>query len=306
MPKIIKDHKKLDSYLLPLLLFILMVSIGYLGYSDYQTSTELAKTNTELAEKTKNINDINEKIFDIETIILSTQADNLTLAEALEQAKQQSSSLSEEFEKVNNTVEDLEKLTTTDQELLQKYSKVYFLNEHYAPTDLKTIPSRYTYDTNRKYEIHEQVYPYLVDLLEDAEDDGLSLEIISAFRSFGEQAVLKGNYTVTYGAGTANQFSADQGYSEHQLGTTVDFTNPIVASTFSGFSQSEEYKWLLNNAYKYGFTLSYPENNSYYEFEPWHWRFVGKRLARNLHNKDKNFYDLTQREIDEYIIYLFD
>jgi D-alanyl-D-alanine carboxypeptidase len=86
---------------------------------------------------------------------------------------------------------------------------------------------------------------------------------------------LKSQYRVTYGAGTANSFSADQGYSEHQLGTTVDFTTPKVGGTLTGFDKTDSYKWLQNNAYKYGFILSYPSSNGYYIFEPWHWRFVG-------------------------------
>jgi D-alanyl-D-alanine carboxypeptidase len=203
------------------------------------------------------------------------------------------------------TPDDLEKIAKTDPELLQKYSKVFFLNEHYAPSDLDRIDKKWTWDKNRTYQIHGKVSKHLEDLLEDAEDDGLDLLVVSAFRSFGEQAELKGNYTVQYGAGSANTFSADQGYSEHQLGTTVDFTTPTVAGTFSGFAQTEEYKWLRKNAQKYGFTMSYPENNQFYEFEPWHWRFVGKDLADDLHDDNRFFYDLTQREIDKYILDLF-
>jgi D-alanyl-D-alanine carboxypeptidase len=111
---------------------------------------------------------------------------------------------------------------------------------------------------------------------------------------------------VTYGAGTANQFSADQGYSEHQLGTTVDFTTSSVGATFSGFEDTESYRWLRDEAHRYGFVLSYPPNNSYYQFEPWHWRFVGVDLAQDLHQDDTYFYDLDQREINEYLITLFD
>jgi len=110
---------------------------------------------------------------------------------------------------------------------------------------------------------------------------------------------------VTYGSG-ANQFSADQGYSEHQLGTSVDFTIPANGAMFSKFESDPAYSWLVENAHKYGFTLSYPKGNAYYKFEPWHWRFVGVALATHLHNENKYFYDLVQREIDVYLIKLFD
>ena len=108
-----------------------------------------------------------------------------------------------------------------------------------------------------------------------------------------------------YGSG-ANSFSADQGYSEHQLGTTIDFTTEEIGASSSVFGKTTAYQWLLENAYKYGFILSYPEANKYYQFEPWHWRFVGRGLAEKLHQEGKNFYDLDQREIDEYLISFFD
>jgi D-alanyl-D-alanine carboxypeptidase len=153
--------------------------------------------------------------------------------------------------------------------------------------------------------IHTKVLPYLLDLLKTARNNGLDLKIISAYRSFGEQSTLKGAYTVNYGSG-ANTFSADQGYSEHQLGTTIDFTNTSVGSSFSGFSKTKEYEWLMQNAYKYGFMISYPQENTFYQFEPWHWRFVGRNLANKLHEDNKNFYDLDQRTIDAYLISIFD
>jgi zinc D-Ala-D-Ala carboxypeptidase len=149
------------------------------------------------------------------------------------------------------------------------------------------------------------VYPFLIEMLTDAKDDGINLLVVSAYRSFDKQKDLKSAYAVQYGTG-ANTFSADQGYSEHQLGTTIDFTTDAMGGALTGFEKTEAYAWLQKYAHKYGFTLSYPEANDYYIFEPWHWRFVGEDLARDLHNDGKYFYDLDQREISEYLISLFD
>jgi zinc D-Ala-D-Ala carboxypeptidase len=63
---------------------------------------------------------------------------------------------------------------------------------------------------------------------------------------------------------------------------------------------------MKDNAYKYGFTLSYPESNTYYTFEPWHWRFVGEDLARDLRSDKAYFYDWDQRKIDGYLVNIFD
>lgn len=206
---------------------------------------------------------------------------------------------------LGSTLGTLEKLSQTDEELLKKYSKVYFLNENYSPAKLSDIDTKFVYPENNELQIHSDVNPYLKRLLEGALSDGIDLRIASAFRSYDRQASLKYGYKMLYGSG-ANQFSADQGYSEHQLGTTVDFTTPSVGGVFSSFESDKAYKWLLNNAHNYGFVLSYPKGNVFYKFEPWHWRFVGIELATKLHNEGKYFYDLDQREIDTYLIKLFD
>jgi D-alanyl-D-alanine carboxypeptidase len=79
-----------------------------------------------------------------------------------------------------------------------------------------------------------------------------------------------------------------------------------LGGMLDGFDKTSAYQWMLNNAYKYGFILSYPKNNGYYVFEPWHWRFVGIKLATDLHSQGKNFYDLDQRTIDGYLVSVFD
>jgi len=217
--------------------------------------------------------------------------------------------LGQEKEKVvelTGTVDVLEKLTTLDPELLKKYSKIFFLNEHYTPAQPFAIPNEYKYLEEREVQIDVAVWPYLQKLLAKAKADGVTIYVLSGYRSFGEQGDLKSKYSVTYGAGTANQFSADQGYSEHQLGTTVDLITTGLGGQLDGFDGTTSFAWLQANAHKYGFVLSYPKNNSYYIFEPWHWRFVGVKLATDLHNQGKFFYDLDQRTLDGYLLYIFD
>lgn len=215
----------------------------------------------------------------------------------------------DEFEKkvqeVSESVGTLEKLRSLDKELLKKYSRVYFLNEHYEPKELTTIDETFVFDEGKTLYIHKNVREYLEDMLADAKSDGAELTVLSAYRSFGEQADLKNGYVVKYGSG-ANTFSADQGYSEHQLGTTVDLGTPLNGRSWNTFDQTKGYAWLLKNAHQYGFTLSYPKGNTYYQYEPWHWRFVGVALATYLHEEDLHLYELSEREIDSYLITIFD
>lgn len=206
---------------------------------------------------------------------------------------------------ISGTVGVLQKLSQTDEELLQKYSKIYFLSENYIPSRLTYLHEDYLFDSSMPKQIHAGVELFLTDMLDSAKNAGFDLKIVSAYRSFEEQMSVKTGYKVVYGSG-ANKFSADQGYSEHQLGTTVDLTTPKLKTLSVQFEKDPAYAWLLENAYRFGFVLSYPKGNVYYQYEPWHWRFVGIELARRLKNEDKYFYDLTQREIDQYLVYVFD
>jgi len=252
------------------------------------------------------------RISELENV-LATTTENLTmitgereaLAGELHVERERNEGFESQIENIADTVGVLDKLSKTDKELLQKYSKVYFLNEHYIPDSLSTIDKEWLYNEDLEKQIHKKVEPFLEDMLEEALEDDVQIWIVSAYRSWGEQANLKSAYTVHYGSG-ANTFSADQGYSEHQLGTAVDFTTVGLGGGLDGFGGTEAFEWLVENAHKYGFVLSYDENNQYYIYEPWHWRFVGEDLARDLHRDDAHFYDWDQRKIDEYLISIFD
>ncbi|HEX5774593.1 MAG TPA: M15 family metallopeptidase [Candidatus Paceibacterota bacterium] len=272
-------------------IILLAAATGYLGYRLVQT--------TETADAAK------VEATRLEEALAESQFENRSLEEALAFEQAKTGSFERQIKDIAGTVGTLEKLATIDPELLAKYSKVYFLNENYIPTELASIDEKYLSDPSRELQIHARAEPHLTALLEAAEEDDITLEVASAYRSFGTQAALKSNYTVQYGSG-ANRFSADQGYSEHQLGTTVDFTSPEIGGALVGFDTTEAYAWLVKHAHRYGFVLSYPAGNAYYQYEPWHWRYVGRALAEDLRDEDKHFYDLDQRTIDTYLVNLFD
>ena len=255
------------------------------------SSEELAIASTSVAALTKQLTD------------LGVERDELATNYTVELDRNED--FEKQIKKIGKTVGILDKLSKTDEELLQKYSKVYFLNEHYVPESLKNIEPAYVYDESRTFQLHSKVTPNFNKMVEAAKAEGIDLWVISAYRSFQTQAQLKGAYTVTYGSG-ANAFSADQGFSEHQLGTTVDFTTKGLGGGLNGFESTPAYTWLKDNAHKYGFTLSYSEGNAYYVFEPWHWRFVGEDLADDLKRANATFYDWDQRKIDAYLIKIFD
>ncbi len=280
----------------------LLVLSGVGTYQYISLTKALAESERSLRE-TQRLAQENESRL-IQELATKTE-ENITLAGTLRALEDENAEGKRTVRTLSSTVNDLEKIVATDPELLAKYSKVYFLNENYAPRALAEIPSEYGFQPDRSYEVHAEVSPRVTKMLEDAKEDGLSLMVASAYRSFSAQAALKSGYRVRYGTG-ANAFSAEQGYSEHQLGTAIDFTTPTVGGTFVGFDRTDEYAWLTKHAWKYGFVLSYPKGNSYYQYEPWHWRFVGRDLAERLHEDEDWFYDLDQRTIDTYLGVLFD
>lgn len=285
-----------ESRLLLIAIAALIIFSAFGGYKYYTLNKDSAATKA----------DLGNKITDLESRLAQAAHDNTSLSDALYAEQAKNLEFENQIEQITGAVGKLEKLSKTDPELLKKYSKIYFLNENYQPARLVRLTSSYLFNKNDEEYISSQVLPFLKKLMDAADDEGLDLKITSGYRSFGTQATLKSNYTVTYGAGTANAFSADQGYSEHQLGTTVDFTTPTVGAPLTGFEKTPEYAWLVANAYKYGFELSYPEGNAFYLYEPWHWRFVGTKLTKKLRTDNVNFYDMEQRDIDKYLINLFD
>lgn len=295
------QHTSRYEITVSVLLAIALLGLAGGGYYTYTLTTTIEDQQQALATTT-------QKLATTSDALARTREANTNLRETLEAKSEELNGLKEQVEEITGSISTIERRQKLDEELLKKYSKVYFLDENYWPSDLTKIDDEWIAEANEEESehFHEKAWPFLEEMLEDADDDDVELRIISAFRSFGEQGSLKSHYNVVYGESTANQFSASQGYSEHQLGTTLDFTTPELGARYEQFDTTEAYEWLQDNAHRYGFVLSYPENNQYYQFEPWHWRFVGEDLAEDLDDRDMNFYDMKQREIDEYLVDIFE
>lgn len=115
-----------------------------------------------------------------------------------------------------------------------------------------------------------------------ARKDGMSITVVSGYRSYDTQKWLYNKYIEEDGKKEADTYSARPGHSEHQTGLAVD-----INSVEDKFENTPEGKWLNNNAYKYGWILRYTKDGQEvtgYIFEPWHYRYVGKKLAQELYN----------------------
>lgn len=162
---------------------------------------------------------------------------------------------------------------------------IYKVPKSYAPSDLVS-----TSRANIKgggY-VRRFVIPYLADLAKAAKNAGAGLRVISAYRSYRSQARLYRREVERYGVKTARRSVARAGHSEHQLGVTIDFGAASTSGDVSQrFARTAAGKWMKQNAWKYGWVMSYPPNRTnatcYYS-EPWHFRFVGLKAAAAIHN----------------------
>lgn len=159
---------------------------------------------------------------------------------------------------------------------------IYKLPEDYAPNDLVSAREA---GLSPDYRLRSLVIPDLTALIQAAKDAGLGLELQSAYRSYAYQATVFQGWVKKQGEEAALQSSARPGHSEHQLGTAMDFRSAGGPAPWDleDWATTPEGAWLAENAWQYGFVMSYPkgkQNITCYVYEPWHYRYVGKAVAK--------------------------
>ncbi len=142
------------------------------------------------------------------------------------------------------------------------------------PEDLRELDdySRILTLSRQGHKLRGIVLPQLLAMNEAAKQEGLSLLISSTYRSYEYQKMLFNRYVERDGLEEAERYSARPGHSQHQLGTVIDF-----GSIDETFAETPEGKWLYTNAWKYGFSLTYPkglEDLTGYMWESWHYRYI--------------------------------
>ena len=176
-----------------------------------------------------------------------------------------------------------------------------FANPRYQPSDLRlvsvpTLPGR----SQDERSLRAVLMPDLEKLVAAARAAGVTLRVGSGYRSYATQASLFASYARRHGEAEASRFSSRPGYSEHQSGLAVDFAGADQTCWVDDcFERTAAGKWLAAHAHEYGFILRYPkgkEKITGYQYEPWHFRYVGRELAGALHQSG-----LTMEEAWPYI-----
>mgnify|MGYP002747596162 FL=1 len=163
-----------------------------------------------------------------------------------------------------------------------------FKQPTYVPSDLQTadvptLPGRGPEERS----LRAAIMPDLKALMAAAESAGSPVRLGSGYRSYQTQVGLFNRYARQVGEAQAARFSARPGYSEHQSGLALDFGSPDGKCWVDDcFKNTKAGKWLAAHAHEYGFILRYPEGKQSivgYQYEAWHFRYVGRELAGALH-----------------------
>lgn len=143
---------------------------------------------------------------------------------------------------------------------------------------------------NESMKIRSDVAKAIQQMFADAKKAGLNPLFSSGYRSYNYQVTLYNGYVNSDGQAEADKQSARPGYSEHQTGLSFDICDANNCQLEQAFVDTPLGKWVAENAYKYGFTIRYKENKqdiTGYIYEPWHLRYVGLDLAKEVHKTNQ-------------------
>lgn len=181
--------------------------------------------------------------------------------------------------------------------------KGFTLDSSYEPEDLVVPNLPVSPDCTDQPKLREEAAKALEEMAAEAKKEGYELVINSAYRSYSEQKEIYDDYFKKYDEVTASGLVSLPGASEHQTGLGVDLTSASVVQLkaqgeVAFFGDSVEGKWTIANAYRFGFILRFPTDQSHItgiSNEPWHFRYVGKKAASKMH--DNNW------TLEEYCLY---
>lgn len=179
------------------------------------------------------------------------------------------------------------------------------LSKNYIPNNLVILDNNennfHNYiDPNLKPMVRADILTDLLNLLEEAQNNGYYIIVDSGYRPYSYQKNILNKKIKEVGEKKAYQIVAIPGSSEHQTGLCVDIAYLYNQTYNDNVTENDnEVKWLIENCYKHGFILRYPkgkEEITGYIFEPWHYRYVGKKLARILHDNNETLEEYYKKK----------
>lgn len=157
-------------------------------------------------------------------------------------------------------------------------NKTWYLDESYVPANLTDLSMQCGAAGTR---LAKEAADAMEEWAAAGREMNLAFYAISAYRSYDSQKTLYDNYVIGHGQEQADRESARPGFSEHQTGLTADVT--ATGDESKDFSETSAFIWASANCADYGWILRYPEGKediTGYEYESWHYRYLGKELAQ--------------------------
>ncbi len=168
--------------------------------------------------------------------------------------------------------------------LVNKYNR---LPSNFRPYNLVSMDPNYTVRDGKQYLMEKTAYDSFARMADAARKEGVSIKAISTYRTEDYQKNLYNKKVRATGFQNAENYSARPGFSEHQTGLAVD-----INSTRASFEKTNVFKWLQVHAHEYGYILRYPKGQRWitgYEYEPWHYRYVGVETATKIKQEGLNY-----------------
>lgn len=208
-----------------------------------------------------------------------------------------STGIQESLLRSNDFFYDLYSILNGDPYLRRLVDKENPLCADYQPCDLVALKAG-SYRVSSSHKLRSAAAVSLEKMSAAAKQEGLTMTVLSAFRSYFHQSRIYTYYVRTMGRARADRISARPGYSQHQLGVAVDFN-----ALDNSFTKTAEGIWLAENASRFGWSLSYPDGYEYvtgYSWESWHYRYVGVELAVFIDNYFDGIQQYALRFIHEW------
>lgn len=246
------------------------------------------KENIKVKEQNKEVNEKDKKLETLENIDKKIDYFNYNSIDRYINYKKKNQQLSTEqiIKNVNMNLDlrhykDIFKAKNLNKEIIL-VNKYYYLEKDYVPDNLKLISNQYS---SKEINLVSYAKEAFENLSKAAKKENLNVIAMSGYRSYNYQVNLYNKYVKEDGAEAADTYSGRPGHSEHQTGLAVDVYNK--KTLYTNFEQTKEFIWMQNHAHEYGFILRFPkgkEDETGYEYESWHYRYVGLEIAKYIHD----------------------
>ncbi len=187
---------------------------------------------------------------------------------------------------------DMDKEEYQDPVIVKEFSYTMLVNKHrkleedFLPDNLVTISEEDAAEEGMK--LNRTAYTSFKQMKKQAESEGYHLIINSSYRDYKDQRDIMDTYKNLYGQDYVDKYVLKPGFSEHQTGLAMD----IGSTDTRVFANSDEYTWMIENCYKFGFIYRFKkeyEDITGIRHEAWHYRYVGRKIAKEIYEKKLSY-----------------